>query len=310
MVLLVALTWAAFHRQDVIDWIRVRTYQPSAAVAQLAMADSMTSAGRYLFYASEPSVDDRIAFNQHCVNTSEHSLVLGCYAAQRIYVYDVTDPQLSGTKEVTAAHEMLHAAYERLSASEQQRVNEMLTPIIQHMTDPRILELIQLYNKQEPGQLYNEMHSVLATEYHTLSPELEKYYSRYFADRQKIVGYADRYQAIFSASKARIASYDQQLNALKTQIQANNASLETRQQDLNVESAQLSSLRNANNIDQYNRLVPDYNAKVNAFNDLAARTRQLIGQYNSLIDQRNQEAAAQNTLYQNLDSRYQVMPQN
>ena len=34
------------------------------------------------------------------------------------YIYNVNDERLNGLKEVTAAHEMLHAAYERLPESD------------------------------------------------------------------------------------------------------------------------------------------------------------------------------------------------
>ena len=35
--------------------------------------------------------------------------VLGCYANREISIFNVTDQRLDGIREVTAAHEMLHA---------------------------------------------------------------------------------------------------------------------------------------------------------------------------------------------------------
>lgn len=301
---------AVIHRQDIIDWWRLQNYHPQADVIQLADDDTMIGRGRNLFYVSKPEIDDRNQFNQTCVGTGEKSLVLGCYRAQRIYVFNVTDRQLNGVKEVTSAHEMLHAAYERLSTSEKNRVNAMLDPIIKNMTDQRILGLIQLYNAQEPGELYNEMHSVLATEYRNLSPELEQYYKQYFADRGKIVSYSERYEAVFSASKARIADMDAKLTSLKSQIDSANHELAAQDQALNQAATQLNQLRAANNVEAYNAGVPPYNNLVREFNALVASTRALISEYNSLVDQRNKEAAAQNGLYQSLNSRYQPMSQN
>ncbi len=50
----------------------------------------------------------------------KRNAILGCYnpSSRDIYIYNVTNSELDGVKEVTAAHEMLHAAWERLSESE------------------------------------------------------------------------------------------------------------------------------------------------------------------------------------------------
>lgn len=299
---------AVIYRQDIIDWWRLQSYKPSPAIVQLADNATMQGRGRELFYISEPVIEDRQAFNQNCTNQDEESIVLGCYKAQKIYLFNVTDQRLAGVKEVTAAHEMLHAAYERLSADERKHINTLLEPQMQQIADPRLTTLIKLYNKQEPGELYNEMHSILATEYPNLSPELETYYKRYFSNRQKIVQYSQNYEGMFLASKERIAQYDERLNTLKQQIDANNAQLETQQALLEAESQRLNRLQ-AQSPETYNREVPPYNDKVRSFNVLVNTTKALVDEYNALVETRNQEAAAQNDLFQGLDSRYQAVPQ-
>lgn len=310
LALISGIIWVSWHRQDLTDWWRINHYRPSVEMQNIIGRAGIINRGHDLLYASQAEVDDRLAFNQACSSNSERSIVLGCYRNQHIYIYDVLDSRLNGVKEVTAAHEMLHAAYERLSSAERQHVNAMLEPIIKNTTDEHILALIQLYNAQEPGELYNEMHSVLGTEYRNLSPELEQYYSRYFTDRKKVVGYSEGYEAIFSASKTRIAADDQQLDQLKTSIEANNSELELQQGEIAATVKQLSELRAANNIEAYNWNVPLYNDKVHQFNALVTATRTLVDRYNALVEQRNQEAAVQNTLYQSLDSHYQALPQN
>ena len=308
--LIAGTVWVALHRQDVVDWWRLRSYQPSAAVLRLANDDGLVGKGRQLFYASDPAIDDKATFNTSCPNSDEQSLVLGCYKAQRIYIYDVQDARLHGVREVTAAHEMLHAVYDRLGADDKKHVNDLVAAQLKTVTDDRILKLIDLYNQQEPGELYNEMHSILGTEYANLSPELETYYKQYFSDRKKVVNYAQEYEAIFAASKVHIAQYDQKLGQLKAGVEANNTALEQKQRDLQTALAQLNQLRAANNIETYNQAVPAYNDSVHEFNDLVATNKSLINQYNDLVAQRNQEVTAQNGLYQSLDSRYQTMSQH
>lgn len=302
--------WALLNRQGIIDWWRLQNFKPSSEIMQLANNDTMVGHGRDLFYASQPAIESGSTFNANCVNSSEQSIVLGCYRAQSIYIFDVTDSRLDGVREVTAAHEMLHAAYERMSAADKQRINAMLDPIIKNMTDPRILGLIQLYNKSEPGELYNEMHSILGTEVRTLSPALEMYYGQYFSDREKVVTYSENYEAVFSASKQRISDMDTQLAAWKVQIDTDNEALQRQQTQLTAESQSLNALRAEGKTDEYNAAVPGYNQQVESFNALVQQTKQLIVQYNALVDTRNKEAAAQNNLYQSLDSHYQSVQAN
>ena len=304
------VVWALLNRQGIIDWWRLQSFKPSSEIMLIANNDTMVGHGRDLFYASQPAIESGSAFNANCVNNSEQSIVLGCYRAQSIYIFDVTDPRLDGVKEVTAAHEMLHAAYERMNEADKQHVNALLDPIIKNMTDPRMLGLIQLYNKSEPGELYNEMHSILGTEVRNLSPELETYYQQYFSDREKIVTYSENYEAVFSASKQRISDMDSQLTAWKAQIDTNNDTLQRQQAQLAAESQNLSALRSEGKTDEYNAAVPGYNQQVESFNTLVQQTKQLIAQYNALVDTRNKEAAAQNNLYQSLDSRYQSVQAN
>ncbi len=301
--------WAVTNRQTVVDWWRLQSYKPSPQILQLADNTTMHERGRELFYLSAPVVEGGQLFNEHCTNHSEQTIVLGCYKLQQIYLFDVTDPRLNGVEEVTAAHEMLHAAYERMSREEKERINPLLKDQIDKLSDARLTNLIKLYNKQEPGELYNEMHSILGTEYRELSPALESYYKQYFADRQKVIGYSEQYESIFSASQARIAELDARLETLRSQVEANNTILEAKQTELEREMNRLNIFRQRDPA-AYNQAVPSYNAKVREFNVLVAQNKQLVEQFNVFVKERNREAAAQSDLYHQLDSRYQAVPQN
>jgi len=304
LALLLGGAWLVLNRQAVLDWWRLSQYTPPAEVKQLADEDTMIGQGRTLFYVSQPEILASADFNKSCSAKGEQTIVLGCYKLQHIALYNVTDQRLSGVKEVTAAHEMLHAAYERLSDAGKSRANTLLRPVIDGMKDQRILELIRLYNQQEPGELYNEMHSILGTEYANLTPELETYYTQYFSDRQRIVAYANQYQAVFTDSQNKLDAYDKQLTVLKVQIDQNNDTLKQLQLQLQTESDQLNRLRAVGQYQQYNQQVPGYNAKVASFNQLVGQTRSLVVQYNDIVNERNQQAVAQNDLYQNLNSSY------
>jgi len=46
---------------------------------------------------------------------------------------------------------------------------------------------MKYYEKTEPGEAFNELHSILGTEYLSLGPELEDYYKHYFKDSAALV---------------------------------------------------------------------------------------------------------------------------
>lgn len=306
LLILAGGLWAFWNIQTVVDWWRLMRYKPSPAIVQLADATTMAGRGRDMFYVSDPQVEARDSFNQHCSDkgTGEQGAVLGCYVRQSIYVYDVNDPRLPGVKEVTAAHEMLHAAYDRLDKTTKSRINNLLqTEVDKRKDDTDLQEVIGLYQQTEPGELLNEMHSILATEYSGLSPDLESYYKQYFTDRNKVVSYAQSYKRVFQESKARVENYQKQLDALKEQIDTHNSQLATEYAAIQAESLRLDSLRHSDTT-AYNQQVPVYNARVTAYNNHIKTTQALVRQYNDIIPKLKNEAALQADLNKSLDSNY------
>lgn len=226
------------NRQAIIDQISVWQFQPSVQIQSFASRAAMSSKGQFLFYASQPSLDDRQVFAGHCPNADPNTSVLGCYAAQRIHIYDVNNAQLPGIRTVTAAHEMLHAAYDRLSATEQRRVNALLEAEYAKLkNDASLTSLMAFYAKTEPGQRDNELHSVIGTEIAAISPELEAYYSQYFSDRQKVVGLYASYQGVFNDLQAKAAALNAQLTTLSATIQKESDTYNQQVNQLNADIA-------------------------------------------------------------------------
>lgn len=291
------------HRQAIQDWWALRQYNPPADIAQIANETTMIGQGRDVFYVSQPQIEDSETFNMHCARTGEKTIILGCYTSQRIFLYNVTDPRLYGVKQVTAAHEMLHAAYDRMNSTDRAAIDTMIEAELPRITDDHLKRLIDFY-AASPDK-FNEMHSILGTEYSNLSPQLEIYYTRYFADRSKVVNLATQYRATFEASKAKIVQLESQMEALKKQIDTNSAMLATKKAELVAEAARLSALRT--NITEYNKAVPGYNSRIYAYNNLVVATRDVVGRYNALVTEHNNEAAAQASLQNSLDSHYQTV---
>ncbi len=306
-VLLTVLVGAGFvivKHQDIYDWARLRSYTAPAAVAQIATDDTMTAKATRIFYVNRPDLtDDKGYFNQQCGN-KEQTIILGCYHGDQrgIYVYKVSDARLAGVEQVTSAHEMLHAAYDRLSATDRNHVDAMLQDFYEHdLQDKRIKDTIDLYKKIEPNDVVNEMHSVFGTEVANLPSALETYYKQYFANRSQVAQFAARYQSEFTSREAQIAAYDTQLKTMKTQIDNDQSSLDQEYQTLVSKKAQLDALRDRN-VTAYNANVEPYNNSVGTYNAHVVALKNLITQYNGLVDERNAIAIQENQLGQALNS--------
>lgn len=301
VMLLAASVSLYVFRQDVLDYLVLRDYEPSPAIVRLATAASLNDEGRRLFYIHDPSLLDKPRFQGICGN-DEKTIVLGCYISNdKIYVFDVEDDRLQGVEEVTAAHEMLHAAFDRLSKDEKERITTMLVDIFNEVQDERLQKTIESYRNRDPSVVPNELHSILGTELRDLPQELEDYYSRYFLDRLSVVAKAEAYEAEFSTREAQIASYDEQLNELSIAITQSRSDVEQLGRALNTEANQLDRLKS--DPEAYNIAVPVYNAKVRGYNSELESLRSLTAQFNVLVAERNEIATQERELVEAIDTR-------
>jgi hypothetical protein len=300
-VLLVALAWT--KNQAIYDWWRLRNYQPPAAITQLARDTTMNTSTERLFYVYHPELQTRERFNESC-SGSEQTIVLGCYVSRHgIYLFNVSDERLKGVIQVTAAHEVLHAAYERLGNDERRRVDAMTAAAFDKLTDTRVLETVEAYRKRDPNIVPNELHSILATEVVSLPEDLEEYYKRYFNDRAAVVRYSQQYEQEFKGRQARVDAADARLRELKPLIENLESSLKTQVKSVNDDYERLQSLRRSNQIEAYNAGVAGYNAKVSAYNNSVRKLQNLINEYNALVAERNALAVEENELIKAIDSR-------
>ncbi|MBL8159405.1 hypothetical protein JNJ66_03025 [Candidatus Saccharibacteria bacterium] len=274
-----------FFRQDIQDWMVLRNYQPNADIRQLAERAALSAHGRHVFYVTQPELHGKQSFSEKCrdVANDASSNVLGCYVAHRTYIFDVKDERLQGVREVTAAHEMLHAAYERLQGSERERVDGLIQKQLDTAVDEHIKELIILYNRIEPGQLLNEMHSILATEQRTISPELEDYYKRYFEDRATVVGLSDDYRAVFDELKSRQEQLVRDIESLANRI--------------NDDTAELNLA-----VTRFNKDVQDFNAAAAS----GTMTQQEFAAERSALTARKDELARLRTANDGLRAEYEA----
>ncbi len=312
LVLLLATNAGVWiKREQITDWWRLRNYQPPQEIVQLADDATLTDRGKHLLYINHPSLENKEDFNMHCADKSEETAVLGCYHGDRqgIYLYAVTDERLAGVRQVTAAHEMLHQAYDRLSTEERERINKLLEDFYKNGSlNQDIKAKIDSYTKQVDVVLPNEMHSIFGSEVRDLPSELEEYYKRYFTDRSKVVGFSESYRAEFTRRQELIKQYDAQLSDLKKQINTNKTNLESKMTFLKTKEHEID--QDVANGDQakYVTDVQAYNATVQSYNTQLTSTRSLIDRHNEIVGLRNEIAVQEQQLQQALDSRLTTPP--
>ncbi|HZM63580.1 MAG TPA: hypothetical protein VFB59_00425 [Candidatus Saccharimonadales bacterium] len=304
-VLLTGVALVVVNRDYLRDQMVLRSYTAPQDVALLASDTAMSEYGRRLFFVNKPELNDKAGFNTHCQNLSDEAAVLGCFKGNRqgIYIFDVTDPRLHGIEQVTAAHEMLHQAYDRLDGATRQRINKLLEDYYRtSLSDQSVKEKMAIYQTTEPGNLSNEMHSIFGTEIKNLPAELEEYYKRYFTDRQKVVAFRDSSQMAFDSYRKQIADYDKRLADLKPRIDQIEAILSQEVAQLKATKAELEADLAAGRISEYNAGVGPYNALVSSYNKDLADLNRRIEEYNKLVQERNALSVQVSELNEALDS--------
>ncbi len=311
-LLIIASLALYLNRQYVVDWIAYHQFTPSAAIAAITTRTDMSGTGKFYFYASKPTIESADVFNKSCDRKESSSAILGCYANNLIHIYDVDNKELDGIKDVTAAHEMLHAAYQRLSGDEKKRVDALLDKEYQSLKNNQDLsERMAFYAKHEAGEESNELHSIVATEVSSISPELETYYKRYFTDRQKVVQLHVSYAGVFASIKNKADMLLKQLKQLGPEIETDSSSYNASVKALN-DDIQTFNTR-ATSGDFSSRAAFDSQratlvARSVAIDRERARIQSNLEKYETLRQEYNATAATSNDLYKSIDSKLAPSP--
>ncbi len=278
VALVVAIAVVALDPQRVVDRITVWQFEPNAALTDSVQRATMTDEGRFLFYASQPSIEADEAFDEVCASHAEDVGVLGCYVQRdnRIYLYDVTDERLDGIEDVVAAHEMLHAAWDRMSVEEQRRLEGLLeAEVAARADDTELARTLEFYAAAEPGQRGNELHSIMGTEYAGLGEELEAHYAAYFSDRAALVALHEHSNAVFLAQRSAIEELVAELEALAASIDGDYAAYNAGYDELNAQIIDFNSRAEAGAFESLDEFTAERSA-------LMARQAELDALYASI----------------------------
>lgn len=306
LVALVVAVLLVVNRQHIIDQVSVWQYQPSSAIASLADRSGMSSTGRFYYYASHPVLESNQAFYNDCARKEQNVAILGCYDGRRIYLFNVTNPALDGIREVTAAHEMLHAAYERMSQPERDQVDGLLEAEYTKLKDNKdFADRVAFYARTEPGERDNELHSVIGTEVANISPALEAHYKQYFDNRSDVVALHDKYASVFSSLQTQSDQLSAQLKTLGDTIEKDSASYNTNVAQLNQDITAFNDRANNGGFAsqaQFNSERSALTTRAQQLSDDRTVINNEVAHYNQLRDQLLQVASQSDALNRSIDS--------
>lgn len=305
-VLIIGSALVLIFRQDIIDTFTYLRFEPTTEVSALASRVNLSDNGSFLFYASQPRLEKSNEFNQVCSSIEKTTSILGCYSNYQIFVYDVVDERLDGIREVTAAHEMLHAAFQRLSGVEKERLGVLLEAEYSKLTDNKeLVELIDFYERAEPGERINELHSIIGTTIRNISPDLETYYAKYFTSRDVIVDYYEKYSGVFKTLNEKSKQLSEQLNQLVIDIPAKSEQYNVSVQRLNADIRTFNIRAENNDFVSQSQFYTERQAlesRVIAVNGIKDSINSDINYYNEILKEYNSITTESKELYDSMDS--------
>ena len=302
VVLAVAIVTAAVNWKSIYDWYLGVVYTPSVEMVTIREKLGLTDEGKFIFNATQPILSEAKEFNQNCRQEESETAVLGCYKNGNIYIYNITAAELDGIRELTTAHELLHAKWARMNEDERRGLTESLTHVFED--NQELLESeIEPY---EVSERQEELYVRAGTEVKELPEELEKHYGEIFEDQDKIVDFYESYIVVFREIKMKMAGLLEEMEVLKEDISAYTADYEQQAAQLEADIVSFNScagvegcfdsewefyaqrrqllvkqgeIENLN--EKINNLIDKYNEKVEEYNADVTESRKLQDMINS-----------------------------
>jgi len=296
--------------QAKIDKKIVKTYQPTREIAAITEKIGFTEKGRVIFYASNPQLLDAADFNAEVPDSYDTNATLGYYNHRKIFLYRIKNQDLEDIVEVTAAHEALHADWYRLTCQERRELMPLLEEDYAKIKTEKTEKLLADYAKFELGQRDNELHAFLGTEYHHLSPKLEKHYAKYFKNREKIVTMYENYQSKFDALEQKSTQLSAETTSLKEQIDSDLSQYETDLTNVNSEIDAFNSRSQNKAYASESEFIADRDSLQQKVSELTERQTQIssvVDQYNAKTDELNRIALKSSEFNKSINSKA-IMP--
>ena len=278
-----------FNQRLISDFISAKFFSASPEITKVEESIELTDKAKIIFYASHPVLESQDDFNSDCDSHDDEISVLGCYNYGRIYLYDIKDSELAGIVESTAAHELLHAAWERMSANEKAEISDYIKDVYNDKKYHDVLaEDLETYAESE---IVEELHSRIGTEIADLPVNLEKHYAKYFKNQDLVVDFYDSYITPFRELSEEVKDLSEKLEEMNAKIDQQTAAYYQAADALSAEIDKFNNCANTPNCfatetafyTRRNALLAEQSALDSSYDELSG----LVEEYNSLVEEYN-----------------------
>ncbi len=263
--------WRFVNFSVLFDTVNANGYDPSVELQDIIANIRLTPAGDRIMRGTRAELQDADAFNASCERSEEKIILLGCYANNQIFVYNIDDRDLKGVREATLAHELLHAVWARTPASERDALKVSLKSLYDKNED--LQKHLKLYNESE---FYDELHSIVGSQIDNdlLPADLKVHYAKYFQDQNLIAKFYHKYNDNLTATEKR-------LDELEKIMESSGAALQTRLDAYNMANQKLSDDVAAFNSKASKGTMTEEEYNI-GYADLTKRKEEMLAEYNAI----------------------------
>ncbi len=285
LVLSLAVVIAVFivFYQPITNSLILKNANPQ--MIALAQQAGMSKEGEILFLRTKPQFATDAEMSIDCANNAAANnkngfIEQGCYipdvhnnAQGRIYIRQMP-ASLYDQEIVTAAYEMLHSVYFRVYGSSQAtNFVQTIESNYNLINNKNLNQQVVNFANTEPGYRDLELFSLLGTEFSKLSPNLQKYYSPYFSNRQLTVNNYQQINSTFNNERS-------QLSQLHNTIVSDDSLANKAYADSLAWAQQGNAYEDAYNYNIYKNYINQENTTINQYNQLSNDYNKLVAEFN------------------------------
>jgi hypothetical protein len=211
-------------------------------------------------------------------------------------------------EEVTAAHEMLHAVWYRSSEADKEMMTTKLRAAYEKLDNAELKTRMDYYQRTEPGEFVNELHSILGTEIESLDESLEAYYNQYF-NRSTVLKLHQQYSVVYKQLYDRADDLYMKMQTLSLTIQDRSRNYDVAVAQLSADIAAFNGRANSNGFTSQSQFNAERSALISRTNKLDAEKDSInndINLYNRYYSEYQDIAKQIEVLNDSIDSFKQI----
>ena len=164
---------------------------------------------------------------------------------------------------------------------------------------------MQSYDRTEPGERINELHSLIGTEQLEISKELEEHYAKFFKNRREIAQIYQSYNKNFKDLKNRAEALTAELEKMKPEIEQSTKKYSEDSKELEEDIAEFNNDAKTGKYETQAEFNADRAKLLRRIRNLETsrlKINDLVNSYNSKINELNEVSVQQNELYKSINS--------